>query len=131
MSMANLPEEAVERYAEEATKRRRGCACTLYAVVNSDGTLARSFRAVSAKKLGPGQYEVIFNRNVRKCAYVATIGLPRNMCSSPPGEITVAGRYTTDRGVFVTTYSSVGTLEDRGFHLAVHCRPEEDCDDED
>src|SRR4051794_40503574 len=49
------------------------CACTLFAVVNPNGTIARGLGAVSAQRFAPGVYEVIFNRNVSRCAYVATI----------------------------------------------------------
>jgi hypothetical protein len=93
----------------------------LYAVVNADGTLARGHRAVSATRLGTGQYEVVFRMDVRKCAYVATIGLSGSVGSSAPGEITVVGRFGNDRAVFVTTHSSGGAFADSGFHLAVTC----------
>jgi len=94
---------------------------TSFAVVNADGTLARRRNAVSAARLGTGQYEVVFRKDVRKCAYAGTIGLSGSVGSSAPGEITVVGRFGNDRGVFVTTHSSAGAFGDLGFHLAVHC----------
>lgn len=103
-----------------------GAARILYAVVNANGTLARGHRAVSATKLGTGQYEVVFRRDVRKCAYIGTIGLSGNVGSSAPGEITVVGRFGNDRGVFVTTHSSGGAFADLGFHLAVVCAGDDD-----
>jgi hypothetical protein len=94
---------------------------TLYAVVDANGTLTRGRKVVSAARLGTGSYEVVFRRDVRNCAYVATIGLSGSAGSSLPGEITVVGRGGIDRGVFVTTHSSGGASADLGFHLAVHC----------
>jgi hypothetical protein len=64
---------------------------------------------------------VIFNRNVRNCAYVATIGDQADG-QQPPGEITVATRNGNNNGVFVSTHDSAGVAADRDFHLIVICR---------
>lgn len=122
--MSNLPEEAqVELTAAVLEAETRGCACTLFAVVNANGTLAFGFGGVSSTKLATGEYQVIFNHNVRNCAYVATIGLSGNVGSSPCGEIAVVGRFNNVNGVFVQTWTNACVPADRGFHLAVHCRP--------
>ena len=91
----------------------------MFAVVNANGTLARGRKAVSATRLGTGAYEVVFRADVRKGAYIATIGLSGSLGASLPGEITVVGRAGNDRGVFLTTHSSGGAAADLGFHLAV------------
>jgi hypothetical protein len=93
----------------------------LWAVVNSDGTLARGKGALDASTLGGGSYEVLFDRNVRKCAYTATIGLSGAAGSEVPGEITVVGRAGANNGVFITTHDSTGAFADRGFHLTLNC----------
>jgi hypothetical protein len=123
--MANLPKELQKELTEagEVDAPASGCACTLIAVVNASGQLARGFRAVSSTKLALGEYQVIFNTNVRRCAYVATIGLANNAGGSAPGEITVIGLNGSPNGVFIHTYNSAGNPADRGFHLAVHCSP--------
>lgn len=126
MSVMNLPEEAQETQAPDVTEadaQSDDCACTFYAVVNADGTLARGFRAASSQRLAVGNYEVVFHRSVRNSAYVATIGLSGAVGAASPGEITVVGRFNNERGVFVTTHNSAGALADAGFHLAVHSRP--------
>src|SRR6186713_346358 len=47
-----------------------------FAVVNADGTLARNSGAsFVTHNPGAGSYIVRFNRNVRNCAYTASIGL--------------------------------------------------------
>jgi hypothetical protein len=129
MSELNLPQSAAGQASDvnvAAESRDDDGAGTMYAVVNANGTLARGRRTVSATRLGTGAYEVIFRKDVRKCAYVATIGLSGSAGSSLPGEITVVGRAGNDRGVFVTTHSSGGASADLGFHLAVLCAGDDD-----
>ena len=46
----------------------------LSAVVASDGTLSRGVGAVSSRYLGSGNYEVLFNRDVSDCTFVANVG---------------------------------------------------------
>ena len=129
MSELNLPQSAAGQASDvnvAAESRDDDGGGTMYAVVNANGTLARGRRTVSATRLGTGAYEVIFRKDVRKCAYVATIGLSGSAGSSLPGEITVVGRAGNDRGVFVTTHSSGGASADLGFHLAVLCAGDDD-----
>jgi hypothetical protein len=129
MSELNLPQSGEAQAPDvnvAAESREDDDASTMYAVVNANGTLARGRRAVSATRLGTGAYEVIFRKDVRKCAYVATIGLSGSAGSSLPGEITVVGRVGNDRGVFLTTHSSGGASADLGFHLAVLCAGDDD-----
>jgi hypothetical protein len=92
---------------------------TLWAVVTTAGVLNRNFHATSAASLGFGSYEVIFDRNVTNCAYVATIG--DEGFGTTPGEISAARRFGNANGVFVQTFNSAGTGSNRAFHLAVHC----------
>jgi hypothetical protein len=129
MSELNLP-QAAEAQAPDVNvapeRRDDDDVSTMFAVVNADGTLARGARAVSAARLATGAYEVTFRKDVRKCAYVATIGLSGSAGSSLPGEITVVGRAGNDRAVFVTTHSSGGASADLGFHLAVLCADDDD-----
>ena len=122
MSEWNLPQAAEAQTPDvnvAAESRDDDDTSTMYAVVNANGTLARGRKAVSATRLGTGAYEVVFRKDVRKGAYLATIGLSGSAGASLPGEITVVGRAGNDRGVFVTTHSSGGAAADLGFHLAV------------
>ena len=90
-----------------------------YAVVNSNGTLARGHHAVKSDRLAVGEYEVIFDSNVRMGAYIATIGLSGSTQFPAPGLITVSGRLNNGNGVFITTSDAGGKLTDMGFHLGV------------
>ncbi|XTZ13361.1 hypothetical protein ACQSSU_17635 [Micromonospora echinospora] len=113
------PESA--RKAQEALKQDAGSLATTvsFAVVTPDGQLARGQDVVSVTRYGAGQYEVLFNRNVSRGAYVATIGDAQDCCIPAAGEISVAPRLGTVNGVFVQTRNSTGAAVDRGFHLHV------------
>ena len=97
-----------------------------WAVVNGDGTLARSNNpAVEAEQLGEegeeGTYAVTFDRNVTSCAYEASIGLAGTENTANPGFVTVVRWSEQAESVLVQTYNPAGVLADRGFHLAVFC----------
>ncbi len=97
---------------------------TLYAVVNSDGTIARgdgNNNAGSPGKLGTGTYDIRFFRNITMCGYVATVGLSGTSGSSAPGMVTVVGRAGTTNGLFIQTFDASGAVSDRGFHVFVNC----------
>jgi hypothetical protein len=111
-----LAEAEAEDVADAAAPSRQR---VIFAVVNGDGTLARGRGAASAAKLGTGEYEVLFTRDVNQGAFVATIGLSADSGAENPGEIVVNLRAGTTNGVYVQTSNSSGTTEDRSFHLAV------------
>jgi hypothetical protein len=97
---------------------------TLFAVVGPDGSLARGSGVLRSRRIrgcSGGCYEVIFKLNVRRCAYLATIGKARPRGVEATGTVTTVGRATDVRGVFLTTTDSSGSFAPRGFHLAVHC----------
>jgi hypothetical protein len=96
----------------------------IWAVVNSDGTLARGERVVSASRIPevvPGTYVVRTTRDVTFCSYVATIGLSSAEGEEAPGFIVVNRRFDDPKAVFVHTYDTSGNSADRAFHLKVSC----------
>jgi hypothetical protein len=93
----------------------------LMAVVNADGTLARGVGADGVATAGTGNYRVSFDRNIRNCAYTATIGLAGASGTETPGFITVVGDALDVNGVYVTTDDIAGASANRAFHLAVTC----------
>lgn len=126
MFTLNLPQEAGAQPAggaagETAAAAQDKCACTSWAVVSANGSLVRDFGANAAARIGLGFYRVIFDKNVTRCAYTATVGLPGSIGIPPPGEISVVGLNGVPNGVLVATYTSTGANADRPFHLAVHC----------
>ncbi|MGH3051649.1 MAG: hypothetical protein ACRDM8_01655 [Gaiellaceae bacterium] len=94
----------------------------LWAVVNSNGSLARGRGAVSAASLGvDGQCQVVFDRNVAACAYVATLG-DAGPSTGAVGVVTVAPRDGNANAVFVQTYNSeTGVEVNLPFHLVAVC----------
>jgi hypothetical protein len=91
-----------------------------YAVVSSAGILARRRGVTSAARTGTGRYQVIFNRDVRNCAYVATQG-GVGAVTPPSGSISVASLASNVNGVEVHTFSSQPNAVNRSFHLLVNC----------
>jgi hypothetical protein len=93
-----------------------------FAVVNASGQAVRGRGISSVARTGEGRYQVIFNINLRNCAYYATIGGPS--ASAPPshGEISVSSLGSNVNGVDIRTQNgSNGNQLDRPFHLLVMC----------
>ena len=68
---------------------------------------------------GLGNYEVVFNRDMRACFAVAT---PSRFEGDLPGpEAGQAATETMFRGVIVRTRDSSGAVADLPFHLIVVC----------
>ena len=110
----HLKPKADQRYVNESE--------LLWAVVDgSNGNLDRGNGVTFTNKSDTGDYQVRFNRNIRNCVYVATVGLPGSLGVELPGQIGVAGENASVRGVWIDTYDSAGTEADRSFHLIVDC----------
>jgi hypothetical protein len=92
-----------------------------WAVVNSDGSLARGSNTTGGIHLGTGIYEVDFANSVKSCVYTATIGQPGSDGTNVPGTVTVAGRGNNANGVYIRTYDQSGASSDSPFHLNVRC----------
>ena len=91
-----------------------------FAVVSSAGIVARSRGLSSAVRTGQGRYQVIFNRDVRGCAYLATLGSV-GATGQGRGSVTVASLASNVNGVAVRTFSQNGNATNRSFHLVVNC----------
>ncbi|HEX2524300.1 MAG TPA: hypothetical protein VHP35_19480, partial [Terriglobia bacterium] len=97
----------------------RGGRGTYFAVVN--GSLERGTDVVATTHPANGHYRVIFNADVSKCAYTATIaGTPFG--PFPNGQVQVAQPQGSDpRQVIIYTLNADGFQSDRAFHLIVNC----------
>jgi len=94
-----------------------------WAVVGSDGTLARSFSnagAVTSTLTGTGTYDVTFGKDVSGCAYEATLG---DVGTGAPavGFIGVSSDAGDVDSVVVETFNNLGVATDESFHLYVSC----------
>jgi hypothetical protein len=93
-----------------------------FAVVNAGGQAVRGRDVSSAARTSQGRYQVIFNGDVRNCAYFATVG--DESASAPPQntQISVGSLGSNVNGVAVRTENgSNGSELDRPFHLVVMC----------
>lgn len=137
MSDVHHPPEIQEQLIRDAASGPQAVVanpvCALFAVVKADGELVRGLGAASSGKTSPGptttrpnapnipgQYEVTFDRDVSNCTYIATIACG-NTSGCTPGVITVVGRESNPKGVFIMTYDIEGVGSDFGFHLIIHC----------
>jgi hypothetical protein len=96
-----------------------------YAVVNAGGQAVRSRGITSAARTAEGRYQVIFDGDVRNCAYYATIGGPTAAAPPVAGEIMVSSLASNVNGVDIRTNDgddpSPGAAVNRPFHLLVLC----------
>ena len=93
---------------------------TRHGVVSSAGALVRGRAVTSADRTGAGQYQVVFDVDVRNCTYFATLG--DESASGPgTGQISVTSAAANVNGVRVVTRNSAGESIDRSFHLMVSC----------
>lgn len=94
------------------------------AVVSSVGQLARARGVTSVARTAAGRYQVIFDRDVRSCAYTATVG-DTSAAGPGTGTASVSGLPSSVNGVQVRTvsYNVNGNPvnENKPFHLIVSC----------
>ena len=93
-----------------------------FAVVGAGGAVRRGRGFSSVSRTGRGRYQVIFQGDVRNCAYYATVGDPS--AAGPPAnsQVSVSSLASNVNGVAVrTANSNNGNQADRPFHLLVLC----------
>jgi hypothetical protein len=92
-----------------------------FAVVNGGGQLARGRDVSSVARTGAGRYQVIFNADIRGCAYFATIGDASAAAPPANAHVSVASLASNVNGVAVRTENANANEADRPFHLIVMC----------
>jgi hypothetical protein len=97
-----------------------------WAQVAESGALVRGSGAVSAAKENggnsAGQYEVVFNRDISNCTYIASH--ISDLTSPVPGGISSTGPLTAQdnqNAVSIATRNGGGTLTFAPFAIAVYC----------
>jgi hypothetical protein len=91
-----------------------------FAVVNAGGQLVRG-RNASAARTAEGRYQVIFEANVRSCAYFATIAGPSAVAPPGNGLVSTSALGSNVNGVEVLTENQNGNPTNKPFHLVVLC----------
>ncbi len=94
-----------------------------FAVVGPGGGAAQSDKLTSSTRLGPGKYQVVFEKPINKCAINATLGSFDNSGEQPAAGMITVGRTTNadNKGLIVWTYTAWGALQDRAFHVSLEC----------
>jgi hypothetical protein len=93
-----------------------------FAVVNAGGQVVRGRSVSSSARIGPGRYQVIFDADIRSCAYFATVGNPTAASPPPNNGISVASLASNVNGVEILTDAGGNNQpENRPFHLIVSC----------
>lgn len=93
-----------------------------FAVVNGDGQLVRGRDISSVARTGDGRYQVIFNGDIRGCAYFATVADPSAAAPPQNSQVSVSSLSSNVNGVAVRTENgNNGSEANRPFHLIVMC----------
>jgi len=103
-----------------------GAPATKYwAVINADGTVARSSEALTVvHTAATGAYDVGFTTtvpNLDACATLAQVGVSSFVDAPVAGQAASRQGDTDSDYIRVDTYDSGGTHADRGFHVAAFC----------
>ncbi len=107
----------------QGPKGANGSATVWWAVVDSNGTLARGSNVSTVFVQGVGHVAVFFRQMTKlasSCNFQATIGTPDSSAPSA-GWVGVAANSTYANGVEVWTYNTSGLLTSLPFHLAMFC----------
>jgi hypothetical protein len=91
-----------------------------HAVIASGGAVVRARGLASSVRTGTGQYQAIFDRDVRQCAYVATLG-DESAAAPGTGQVSVTSLPSSVNGVRIFTRNSEGAAANRSFHIVVSC----------
>jgi hypothetical protein len=92
----------------------------LFAQIADDGTVSSSSGGVTSQRLGLGQYNVDFGRNVSACAFVATQG-EAGAGGAPGAVLGATDRSGVVTAAYVTARSDAGAFVDRAFTIVVVC----------
>jgi hypothetical protein len=92
----------------------------LSAAVNPDGSLARAGQSgTTSARVGTGQYEVDFGRDVSNCVWVA--GISSVTAPTTDGQAQIGPRDGNVEAIFVLTTNSGGTVTDKPSQVVVVC----------
>ena len=92
------------------------------AVVGGRSNLVRASAGTRLRASGAGTYSVHFTRNVRGCAFLATVGDPHDGSVTEPDGVYTSSDPTDANAVYIETKNPGGGLQPGvPFHLAVVC----------
>jgi hypothetical protein len=95
-------------------------AAVMHASVAANGTLIRGSGAVAVEKVGPGYFQVSFNRSIASCSYFGSVGRYGTSGTVSPTHVS-AGRAIDIDTVVVLIQTPDSGFVDNPFHLLVVC----------
>jgi len=99
---------------------------TYWAVVNSDGSLARGTPGVQSARTADGIYYVHFAKSISHCARIASAGSSGGVRTLPPVFVNLAVDSTDPKAVYVAVMDNTNVgVNTAGFHLQVWCNPKD------
>ncbi len=107
-----------------AAAQRTTSGATSWAVVNTDGSLARGAGAVASAQTGTQAfYLVTFNKDVSQCAYTASGGTAASTDVDDNAVVFTVNPATNPDQVLVEEYDAILGFDSfsSGFHLIVAC----------
>jgi len=93
---------------------------TYFAVVGSNGALARGSNVSSSSQTGTGLYQVFFTVYLYGCTFNAALG-STGVGFPPAGSVEAVALTTSPWGVGVFTFNATGVPTDEPFHVVATC----------
>ena len=120
----DLKKNSVGRLAINESRLRsvRAKGVRFWAVVNESGVIVGGKGVVigDQTKTGAGRYLVIFDRDVSRCSYQATVGNAGTTLETRGSEITLSA-HSNPKAVRVRTADATNVEDPRAFQLALIC----------
>jgi hypothetical protein len=114
-----IPNDLLAGGAPPAQPGAPGASAMLSAVVLSNGSFSRGSAGTTSANVGAGSYTVVFDRDVTNCTFTVSAGGAGNVPTS--GIASASRRAGNPNAVRVRTRLTDGTIQNRPFHLMVHC----------
>jgi hypothetical protein len=91
------------------------------AIVNSNGKLESGVGIVSTDRISTGEYEVITDRKITKCACLVTRGSPKVFITRSGYAVCFQREASAGKGFVVRLFNEIGDVEDGEFMLLAAC----------
>ena len=107
--------------AAETAAQGRITANDRVAIVNFTGNLEAGVGIVSNARISTGEYEVITDRRITKCACLVTRGSPKSFITKSGYAVCFQREASSGKGFVVRLFNEIGDVEDGEFMLLAAC----------
>ena len=107
--------------AAEAVAEGRIAANDRVAIVNFNGKLEAGVGIISTARISTGEYEVITDRRITRCACLVTRGSPKSFITRSGYAVCFQREASSGKGFVVRLFNEVGDVEDGEFMLLAAC----------